>query len=132
MPSGTNAHELPMVQATLADSDEVLLQSPYSVLQSWQRTYDGNLLIVLPDTFGTTHFLRNAPEWISGWSGCRIDSKDPVEGGEELIRWWQERGQDPRGKTADLLGWPRRGQHRAGPTITSRAGSGWGLAGART
>lgn len=95
---GTNAHELPMVQATLADSDEALLQSPYSVLQSWQRTYDGNLLIVLPDTFGTTHFLRNAPEWISGWSGCRIDSKDPVEGGEELIRWWQERGQDPREK----------------------------------
>lgn len=95
---GTNAHELPMVQATLAGSDEELLRSPYAVLESWQRTYDGNLLIVLPDTFGTTNFLRNAPDWVSGWSGCRIDSKDPIEGGEELIRWWRQRGEDPEQK----------------------------------
>ena len=95
---GTNAHELPMVQATLSDSDSALVRSPYAVLESWQRTYDGNLLIVLPDTYGTTHFLRHAPDWVSRWSGCRIDSKDPIEGGEELIRWWRERGEDPQDK----------------------------------
>ena len=93
---GTNAHELPMVQATLASDDEGLRKSPYKVLENWQRTYDSNLLIVLPDTFGTTTFLRNAPDWVSDWSGFRIDSKDPIEGGEELISWWQSRGVDPK------------------------------------
>ncbi len=95
---GTNAHELPMVQATLAHDDHDLRNAPYRILEHWQQTYDGNLLIVLPDTFGTTQFLRHAPDWVSGWSGCRIDSKDPVEGGEELIHWWQERGEDPTQK----------------------------------
>lgn len=95
---GTNAHELPMVRATVADHDEELLHLPYSVLESWQRTYDGNLLIVLPDTFGTTNFLNNAPDWVAKWSGFRIDSKDPVEGGEELIKWWDSRGVDPKEK----------------------------------
>ena len=95
---GTNAHELPMVQATLASSDNELMESPYKVLQSWQQTYDGNLLIVLPDTYGTTTFLKNAPDWVSDWSGFRIDSKDPIEGGEELIKWWQSKGIDPKEK----------------------------------
>ena len=95
---GTNAHELPMVHAALAASDSDLHRSPYGVLESWQRTYDGNLLIVLPDTFGTTGFLRNAPDWVAGWSGFRIDSKEPIAGGEELIEWWQSKGEDPTEK----------------------------------
>jgi len=95
---GTNAHELPMIQATIAQSDEALRSSPYAVLENWQRTYDGNLLIVLPDTYGTTTFLANAPDWVADWSGFRIDSKDPIEGGEELIQWWQSKGIDPRNK----------------------------------
>ncbi len=95
---GTNAHELPMVQAALTDSDDGLRMSPYKVLESWQRTYDGNLLIALPDTFGTTGFLNNAPEWVSSWSGFRIDSKDPIHGGEEIIQWWGKMGQDPKQK----------------------------------
>ena len=95
---GTNAHELPMVQATLADDDQTLRQAPYRVLESWQRTYDGNLLIVLPDTYGTTAFLKDAPDWVADWSGFRVDSKDPMEGGEELIQWWQSKGIDPMEK----------------------------------
>lgn len=95
---GTNAHELPMVEAALADNDEELLRSPYRVLKHWSRTYDGNLLIVLPDTYGTTAFLQKAPDWVADWSGFRIDSKEPIAGGEELISWWQERGQDPKTK----------------------------------
>jgi len=51
---GTNAHELPMVEATCANSDDELLMSPYKVLESWQRTYDSNLLIVLPDKMRLT------------------------------------------------------------------------------
>jgi nicotinate phosphoribosyltransferase len=95
---GTNAHELPMVVAALAEDEEATLEAPYKVLESWQRTYDGNLLIVLPDAYGTTNFLKHAPKWVSEWSGFRIDSKDPVEGGEEIIAWWISRGEDPKEK----------------------------------
>ena len=95
---GTNAHELPMVYAALAGSDEALAQAPYHVLADWQEDYDGNLRIMLPDTFGTTEFLKHAPAWIDRWTGVRVDSGDPVERGDEVIRWWQERGQDPRDK----------------------------------
>lgn len=95
---GTNAHELPMVEAALAKSDEQLLYSPYSVLERWSRTYDSNLLIVLPDTYGTSAFLERAPEWVATWSGFRIDSKEPIAGGEELIAWWEKHGQNPADK----------------------------------
>lgn len=95
---GTNAHELPMIEAALANSDEELLHSPYTVLERWSRTYDGNLLIVLPDTYGTSGFLQRAPDWVAKWSGIRIDSKEPIAGGEELIAWWQSHGEDPKEK----------------------------------
>ena len=95
---GTNAHELPMAVATLANNDKELADSPYKVLESWQKTYDSNLLIVLPDTYGTTRFLQNAPDWVADWKGFRIDSKEPIEGGEEIINWWQSKGIDPKDK----------------------------------
>ncbi len=95
---GTNAHELPMVMAALADDDDELRDAPYKVLQSWQLNYDGNLLIVLPDTYGSTTFLKNAPDWVANWSGFRVDSKEPIAGGEELIQWWKAMGQDPQEK----------------------------------
>ncbi|HEY0441798.1 MAG TPA: nicotinate phosphoribosyltransferase [Xanthobacteraceae bacterium] len=95
---GTNAHELPMVSAALADTDEQLRQAPYRVLQEWQRYYGGNLLIVLPDTFGTAAFLRDAPDWVAAWTGFRPDSAPPIEAGEAIIAWWRAKGQDPRDK----------------------------------
>ncbi len=95
---GTNAHELPMVYAALADSDEELARAPYKVLENWQRDYGGNLLIMLPDTFTTEAFLRGAPDWMARWTGVRIDSGDPVVGGETVIDWWRARGEDPAGK----------------------------------
>ncbi|MGC4024222.1 MAG: nicotinate phosphoribosyltransferase [Mesorhizobium sp.] len=95
---GTNAHELPMVFAALTDNDEDLKKSPYRVLQDWQRYYGGNLLIVLPDAFGTDAFLRDAPNWVADWTGFRPDSAPPIEGGERIIRWWKEKGVDPTKK----------------------------------
>src|SRR5262245_37654920 len=77
---GTNAHELYMVLAALADDDEATRQAPYRVLKAWQRYYAGNLLIVLPDTFGTTSFLRWAPDWVADWTGFRVDSAPAIEG----------------------------------------------------
>ncbi|KAF0224661.1 MAG: nicotinate [Rhodospirillaceae bacterium] len=95
---GTNAHELPMVLATLADTEAELRASQYRVLELWQQTYDGRLKVFLPDTFGTTQFLSGAPDWVADWTGLRVDSKDPFEAGEEAIAWWTARGRDPRGK----------------------------------
>ena len=95
---GTNAHELPMVYAALADTDAQLLQSPYDVLSDWQEEHDGNLRIILPDTFGTKGFLDRAPDWLAGWTGMRIDSGDPATGAENAINWWKSRGEDPTKK----------------------------------
>ncbi len=95
---GTNAHELPMVFAALAREDEALRSAPYRVLQDWQKYYGGNLLIVLPDAFGTAAFLKEAPHWVADWTGFRPDSAPPIEGGEQILSWWRSRGKDPREK----------------------------------
>jgi len=95
---GTNAHELPMVYAALAETDEELRQAPYDVLADWHEEHDGNLRIILPDTYGTKGFLENAPDWLAGWTGIRIDSGDPATGAEIAIDWWKSRGEDPTKK----------------------------------
>jgi nicotinate phosphoribosyltransferase len=95
---GTNAHELPMAYAAMADSDEALRRAPYAVLEDWAQLYGGNLLVVLPDTYGTTRFLAGAPDWVAKWKGARPDSKPTLEASEELIAWWKSRGEDPREK----------------------------------
>lgn len=95
---GTNAHELPMVYAALADSDAELAEAPYKVLADWHEEHSGNLRIILPDTFGSKGFLRHAPDWLTSWTGVRIDSGDPAEGAEAAIAWWKSRGEDPREK----------------------------------
>jgi nicotinate phosphoribosyltransferase len=53
---------------------------------------------MLPDTFGTTQFLRGAPDWAADWTGQRMDSKDPIVGGDEFIEWLKQRGRDPHDK----------------------------------
>lgn len=95
---GTNAHELPMIYSALANSDAELAQAPYQVLADWQEEHDGNLRIILPDTYGTEGFLARAPDWLSTWTGIRIDSGDPARAAELAIRWWQDRGEDPTKK----------------------------------
>ncbi|SCM69539.1 nicotinate phosphoribosyltransferase [Donghicola eburneus] len=95
---GTNAHELPMVYAALAETDAELAEAPYQVLADWHEEHSGNLRIILPDTYGTDGFLKRAPDWLAGWTGIRIDSGDPASGAETAIRWWQDRGEDPTQK----------------------------------
>ena len=95
---GTNAHELPMVYAALARDDAALARAPYDVLADWHEEHDGNLRIILPDTYGTEGFLARAPDWLARWTGIRIDSGDPVAGAECAIRWWQAHGEDPSQK----------------------------------
>jgi nicotinate phosphoribosyltransferase len=137
---GTNAHELPMVIAALASDDAALKSSQYRVLEQWQEVYPVPALkVMLPDTFGTTQFLRDAPDWLSHWTGGRPDSKKPMEGGEELLDYW--RRVDPEhaaekiiifsdGMDVHLPGQPPQGEDIA--TVHDffrgrvRAGFGWG------
>ncbi len=97
---GTNAHELPMAMAAIASegTDEDLRASQYKVLELWSHSYDNELLITLPDTFGTTQFLQGAPDFVAQWTGQRVDSKDPFVAGDEYIAWLISRGQNPRSK----------------------------------
>ncbi|MEM1302023.1 MAG: nicotinate phosphoribosyltransferase, partial [Pseudomonadota bacterium] len=95
---GTNAHELPMVYSALAGDDAALKQAPYDVLADWHEEHEGNLRIILPDTYGSEGFLQDAPDWLAGWTGIRIDSGDPATGAETAIRWWKDRGEDPTKK----------------------------------
>lgn len=95
---GTNAHEIPMALAAMAEDDESLRRAQYRMLELWQETYGGALLVMLPDTFGTTQFLSSAPDWVADWTGQRIDSKDPFIAGDEYIAWLRQRGRDPRRK----------------------------------
>ena len=67
-------------------------------MADWHEEHDGNLRIILPDTYGTEGFLKRAPDWLAGWTGIRIDSGDPATAAEVAIRWWKERGEDPTKK----------------------------------
>jgi nicotinate phosphoribosyltransferase len=88
---GTNAHELPMVLTALANSDEERKDAQYEVLRQWHNVYRGGLLVMLPDTYGTTQFLNGLDTATAmTWKGARPDSKDPIEGGEELIEFWKK------------------------------------------
>ncbi len=95
---GTNAHEIPMALAAIANDDAELKQAQYRTLALWQQSYEGSLLILLPDTYGTTQFLEGAPEWAADWTGQRADSKDPFLAGDEYIEWLKHHGRDPRQK----------------------------------
>jgi nicotinate phosphoribosyltransferase len=79
-------------------SNVLLRWAPYRILDQWRHTYGGNLLIALPDAFGTKPFLRDAPEWVADWTGFRPDSAPPIAAGEEIIKWWKQKGRDPKEK----------------------------------
>lgn len=96
--SGTNAHELSMVVAAIAENEKDIVNAPYKVMQQWQNCYNGNLLIALPDVFGTQAFLNNAPKFVKNWRGFRPDSEPPIIAGERLIAWWKKNNQDPHNK----------------------------------
>ncbi|HEY8613917.1 MAG TPA: nicotinate phosphoribosyltransferase, partial [Roseomonas sp.] len=99
---GTNAHELPMVLTTLARLGRLgpadLKRAQYEVLRLWQEMYGPAMQIMLPDTYGSTQFFRDAPDWVADWTGVRLDSKDPFVGGEEALAFFTSRGRNAREK----------------------------------
>lgn len=100
---GTNAHELPMTFAALARQgllgDVTVKNSQYEVLRLWSEVYQGAMRVILPDAYGSTQFFRHAPDWVAKtYKGVRLDSKDPFIGGDEVIKFFQDAGEDVRDK----------------------------------
>lgn len=90
---GTVAHEMYMVQAALAatGTDQELRQSPYNVVRKFAEMYP-EIPIGLPDTYGTTAFLKNCPDDVAHMmTGLRSDSKEPIAAVKEFSDWWNER-----------------------------------------
>ncbi len=97
---GTIAHEMPMVYAALAagNGPEAIRHSQYRVMQDIRSILPERLHVMLPDTFGSTQYLRCAPAWMKCAAGARPDSKPAVEAAEEMIRFWERVGEDPKTK----------------------------------
>ena len=115
---GTNAHELPMVYAAVAEDDEALLESPFRVLKDWAKMYGGNLLVVLPDCFGTTSFLAQAPDWVADWKGARpgFEAAGPRRAGaDRLVEGAGPRSAREAGRAV------RRNGHRRDRRLGARA-----------
>lgn len=95
---GTMAHQMFMVDLALELAvGNKPKESLSNVLYTWQELYgkvwDGSLLILLTDTFGTDWLLNNLdPEIMHNWHGFRQDSGDPIEWGHKIINWCNKVG----------------------------------------
>lgn len=110
---GTIAHEIPMAMAALTlghpkslpwpvISDvpmASLIASQHNYLNAWDSLYGGKLRTLLPDTFTSDAFFKYAPDKYAEWEAIRIDSKDPMIGGDQCCDWWKSKGQDLNEKT---------------------------------
>ncbi len=95
---GTNAHELPMIYAALSKSEKEIKKAQYDVLKKWHKEHDGNLRVILPDTYGLENFFKNSPKWLASWTGIRIDSGNLEKNAKIAIDWWKKRGEDLKNK----------------------------------
>ena len=96
---GTNAHELPMVYAALAEDDAALATAPYQVLENWHAG-----LRRQPADHPARHLrhqgLPRAGAGVAGRPGPASASTPacPRRAAETAIAWWESRGQNPREK----------------------------------
>lgn len=112
---GTIPHEITMAIAAMSKNDEELKSAQYRALRLWQDDYREGMLVALPDTFGSTQFFRDAPDFLQFWQGFRPDSKKNLPssfaegvltpenekvllGGEEVIAFYESRLIDPKTK----------------------------------
>ena len=96
---GTNAHELPMVYAALAKSDEGIRTANYKVLEDWNK-----LLRRQPEDRAARHVRHGGIPARRAGLGGRLDwipagqRRRSISGGEEIIDWWKAHGRDPHRK----------------------------------
>lgn len=94
-PRGTNAHELRMIPTAFEDEGSDIINKMYEIDRQWMAHFP-ELAILLPDTFGTSFYYKNAPQDIIEWhTGVRFDSKDPLVAIPEYVNWLLENGQNP-------------------------------------
>ena len=99
-PRGTNAHELRMIPTALVDDPKEIIDTMYRIDREWMAHFP-ELAILLPDTFGTSFYLKNCPDdIIKGHVGHRFDSKDPRIAIPEYVSWLLAHGEDPKKKLA--------------------------------
>lgn len=103
MPTGTNAHELPMVYSGIYFQDDLEKSPTYSqhrVLTDWEKEYGLGLSIFLPDTFGSDWFFGNAVtlNQLGSWKGSRQDSGVPLKYAEKRIREYELADVNPKEK----------------------------------
>ncbi len=89
-----------MIPTALHDNPQSIIDQMYQVDRDWMKHFP-ELAILLPDTYGTSFYLNNAPQdIIQGHVGCRFDSKDPRIAIPEYVSWLESHGQDPKKKVA--------------------------------
>lgn len=99
-PKGTNAHELRMIPTAFEDEGEKIIAKMYEIDRQWQAHFP-ELGILLPDTYGSSFYFEHAPEDIARrHTGCRIDSKDPMDAIPEYLNFLAKWNIDPKSKIA--------------------------------
>lgn len=99
LPMGTSAHEMYMVLAGLAKSDDDIRNSHNSFLNLWWDQYGYGLSVALTDTFGSDFFFRDMTSWQAAkWKGLRHDSGSPTEFAKKAISFYEYYGVDSRDK----------------------------------
>ena len=99
---GTNAHELPMVYCRPRRKRRRPASRPMTFWPTGTKNTTATCASSCP-TPTAPRVPGNAPDWLAGWTGIRIDSGDPATAAEIAINWWKDRGEDPREKAGDLL-----------------------------
>ncbi len=121
---GTNAHELPMVYAALADGEAALARAPYDVLADWHEEHDGK------PAHHPARYLRHAgvPRPGTGLAGG-LDrhphrQRRPGRGRRDGDPVVDRAGRGPAREAGDLLGRSGRGQDRRAARAVLGAGAG--------
>ncbi len=100
---GTNAHELPMVYAALAEDDEAVVrgavQRPEGIGRQCTEATCWSSCLTASARRRSSKMRQTG---LADWKGARPDSKLPIAAARELIDWWKERGRDPREKLVVL------------------------------
>ncbi len=98
-PSGTFAHEMPMVYCGIADAEgENIRQAHGKFLNEWQERYP-DYDVALTDTYTTDFFFADLTEdQANKYRKLRHDSGDPIEFGEKAIAYYESIGIDPATK----------------------------------
>jgi len=93
---GTQAHEWMCAHSALMG---IRHANKYS-MENWIKIYNGDLGIVLPDTFGTTIFLNDFDtKYAKLFDGVRHDSGNPILFAKRIINHYEKLRIDPMSKT---------------------------------